>query len=324
MKLKVKIEKVKIQKIRMKGIEHAFALHALRRAAGYLLLFLTFLLLPFSFCLAQPNVPVPQYAPMRNTGAPQPTGVPPALQNVGIDQKLSSQVPLDLVFTDEQGRAVQLGEYFNKGKPVVLALVYYNCPMLCTQVLNGMAGSFKGLGFNVGDQFEVVTVSFDARDTYELAAKKKELYLRKLGQSNAAAGWHFLVGDEGNIKRLAEAVGFRFAFDPSTSQFAHASGIMVLTPEAKVARYFYGIEYAPRDLRLGLIEASENRIGSPVDQVLLYCYHYDPATGRYALVFRFYQLAAGITVLAIIGLLIILKRRERSINDERIHAGGAA
>ncbi|OLE53428.1 MAG: hypothetical protein AUG51_13465 [Acidobacteria bacterium 13_1_20CM_3_53_8] len=319
MKSKVKRQKVKVKNVRRAGVEWTTAARALKRAASALFFF-TFCLLPFSFCLSQPNVPVPQYAPMKNTGTPQPNGVPAALQNVGIDQKLNSKVPLDLVFTDEQGRAVQLGEYFNKGKPVVLSLVYYNCPMLCTQVLNGMAGSFKGLDFNVGEQFEVVTVSFDARETHELAAQKKELYLRKLGQPGAAAGWHFLVGDEQNIKRLADAVGFRFAFDPSTNQFAHASGIMVLTPYAKVSRYFYGIEYAPRDLRFGLIEASENRIGSPVDQVLLYCYHYDPATGRYALVFRFYQLAAAVTVVAIVALLIILKRRERFINDRRAHA----
>ncbi len=315
---------MKVKKMKLEDVEKAATARSLRRAVSSLLFF-TFFLLPFSFCLAQPNVPVPQYAPMRNAGGPRPSGVPPVLQNVGIDQKLNSQVPLDATFTDEQGRAVQLSEFFGKGKPVVLSLVYFNCPMLCTQVLNGMAGSFKGLGFQLGEQFEVVTVSFDARDTHELAAEKKQLYLRRLGQGNAAAaGWHFLVGDEQNIKRLADAVGFRFAFDPSTNQFAHASGIMVLTPDARVARYFYGIEYAPRDLRLGLIEASENRIGSPVDQVLLYCYHYDPATGRYALVFRFYQAAAGLSVVAIVALLVILKRRERLINRRRAQAAGTA
>lgn len=314
---------MKVKKMQFEDVEKIAIARSLRRAASSLLFFI-FLLLPFSFCLAQPNVPVPQYAPMRNAGGPQPNGVPPALQNVGIDQKLNSQIPLDATFTDEQGRAVELREFFGKGKPVVLSLVYYNCPMLCTQVLNGMAGSFKGLGFQLGEQFEVVTVSFDARDSHELAAEKKQLYLRRLGQGNAAAaGWHFLVGDEQNIKRLADAVGFRFAFDPSTNQFAHASGIMVLTPDARVARYFYGIEYAPRDLRLGLIEASENRIGSPVDQVLLYCYHYDPATGRYALVFRFYQAAAALSVVAIVTLLIILKRRERLINRRRAQAAGS-
>jgi protein SCO1 len=217
-------------------------------------------------------------------------------------------VPLDLMFKDEAGRSVRLGDYFGS-KPVVLSLVYYDCPMLCTQVLNGMASSFKTLSFSVGKEFEVVTVSFDPREKPELAAKKKEMYLQRLNSPGAAAGWHFLTGEEAEIKQLAQAVGFRYAFDPATNQFAHASGIMVLTPQGKLARYFYGIEYAPKDLRLGLVEASAGKIGSPVDAVLLYCYHYDPATGKYAWVINLYRWGGALTVVGILALLLFLRRR---------------
>src|SRR5207253_1512751 len=177
------------------------------------------------------------------------TGLPATLKKVGIDQRLNEQIPLDLVFKDEQGRDVRLGQFFN-GKPVVLSLVYYSCPMLCTQVLNGMLSSFRQVSFNIGEQFEVVSVSFDARETPQLASAKKQTYIKGYNRANADAGWHFLTGDETNIKRLTEAVGFRYTWDEQTKQFAHASGIMVLTPEGKIARYFYGIEYSPKDLRL--------------------------------------------------------------------------
>ncbi len=200
-------------------------------------------------------------------------------------------------------------QFFGK-KPVVLSLVYYNCPMLCTQVLNGMLGSFKQVGFNIGDQFEVVTVSFDPGETPSLAAAKKDTYVKAYNRRGVEAGWHFLTGDEANIKRLTEAVGFRYVWDEQTKQFAHASGIIVLTPEGKIANYFYGIEYSPRDLRLALVESSQNKIGTPVDALMLYCYHYDPATGKYgAVVMNIMRLGGIVTVFLIIGLLLVLRRR---------------
>lgn len=252
------------------------------------------------------------------------TGLPNALKNVGIDQKLNQQVPLDLVLRDENGQTVKLGQYFGK-RPVVLSLVYYNCPMLCTQVLNGMAGAFRTLEFAPGEQYEVVTVSFDPRETPALAAAKKTTYINYLPEekrATAANGWHFLTGDEANIKRLTDAVGFRYQWDEATGQFAHASGIMVLTAQGKLAQYYYGIEYSAKDLRLGLVEASANRIGTPVDQLLLYCYHYDPATGKYgAAVMNIIRLGGITTVAAIIILLLALRRR----SGRRLHlsAGGA-
>ena len=243
-----------------------------------------------------------------------PTGLPTALDDVGIDQRLNEQLPLDLMFRNENDQTVRLSDYFGK-KPVVLALVYYECPMLCNQVLNGMVTAFRVMSFAPGQEFEVVTVSFDPRETPGLAAAKKKTYVDYLPEakrSGAAAGWHFLTGNPENIKRLTEAVGFRYHFDEATNQFAHASAIYVTTPQGRLARYFYGIEYAPRDLRLGLIEASENKIGSPVDQLLLYCYHYDPATGRYGfVVLNMVRLGGIITLIALAALLLGLRGRNR-------------
>jgi protein SCO1/2 len=192
----------------------------------------------------------------------------------------------------------------------VLSLVYYSCPMLCNQVLNGMLSSFRQINFNIGEQYEVVTVSFDVHETPALAAQKKQTYIKAYNRAGADAGWHFLTGDEANIRRLTDAVGFHFKWDAQTNQFAHASGIMLLTPEGKVARYFYGIEYPSRDMRLGLVEASQNKIGTPVDVLMLYCYHYDPATGKYgAVVMNIMKVAGAITVGLIVGMLLILRRR---------------
>ena len=271
-------------------------------------------LLPTAYCLlvvGQPGMPQPNsplYGARPETGQVA-TGLPNALKKVGIDQRLNEQVPLDAVFKDEQGREVKLNEFFGR-KPVVLSLVYYTCPMLCNQVLNGMLSSFRQVSFNIGDQYEVVTVSFDARETPELAAAKKRTYVQAYNRAGAEANWHFLTGDETNIKRLTEAAGFRYTWDDQTKQFAHASGIMVLTPGGKIARYFYGIEYPPRDLRLGLVEASQNKIGTPVDALMLYCYHYDPATGKYgAVVMNIVRMAGAVTVVLLAGLLLVLKRR---------------
>jgi protein SCO1/2 len=270
-----------------------------------------------------PGPSSPLYGARPETGNPS-TGLPAALREVGIDQKLDQQLPLDLIFRDENGQDVKLGQYFGQ-KPVVLALVYYDCPMLCTQVLNGMVTSFRVLPFEIGKEFDVVTVSFDPRETSALATAKKKIYVNYLPEkmrADAANGWHFLTGDAENIKQLTDAVGFRYHYDEATKQFAHASGIMVATPEGKLSRYFYGIEYAPRDLRLGLIESSQNKIGSPVDQLLLYCYHYDPATGKYgAAVMKIMRTAGVITVLAIVAMLFALKSRKQRVAG--METGGA-
>jgi protein SCO1 len=239
------------------------------------------------------------------------TTKPPVLANVGIDQHLNEQVPLDLMFRDETGQPVRLGQYFGN-KPVILALVYYECPMLCTLTLNGLASAMKALTFNVGDQFNVVTVSFNPQETPALAAAKKKTYLKRYGRPGADKGWHFLTGDEASIRRLAKAVGFRYQYLPEKKQYAHAAGITLLTPQGRIARYFFGVEFSPRDLRLGLVEASNNKIGSPVDQVLLYCYHYDPATGKYgAVAMNFVRLGGGLTVLALGGFMLVMWRRDR-------------
>ena len=282
--------------------------------SGACRLLTAFCFLLSAFCLlaqAQPGAPQPNsplYGAAPALGQVS-NGLPKALKNVGIDQRLNEQIPLDVVFRDEQGHDVRLGQFFH-GKPVVLSLVYYQCPMLCNQVLNGMMGAFRQVSFNIGEQFEVITVSFDPRETPDLAAAKKSTYIKAYNRPGSEASWHFLTGDEASIKRLTEAAGFRYLWDEQTKQFAHASGIMVLTPEGKLARYYYGIEYPPRDLRLGLVEASQNKIGTPVDALMLYCYHYDPATGKYgAIVMNIVRLAGGLSVVLIVGLLLVLRKR---------------
>jgi protein SCO1/2 len=275
------------------------------------LLLTAFCLVPSASAQMVPQGNSPLYS-SRPYEARAPSGLPRALNDVRIDQKLNESLPLDLTFKNEKGETVRLGDYFGK-KPVVVSLVYYQCPMLCNQILNGMVTAFKVMAFQPGQEFEVVTISFDPRETPELAAAKKNTYVNYLPEAkraNAANGWHFLTGDEASIEKIADAIGFRYHFDQATSQFAHASGIYVTTPEGKLARYFYGIEYAPRDLRLGLIEAADNKIGSPVDQLLLYCYHYDPTTGKYgARVMNVMRLAGVLTVIAVVGMLLMLRRR---------------
>ena len=279
--------------------------------------------------MAQSRVPVPSYGPMRERGELQ-TGLPPALVDVKIDQRLNEQVPLDATFRDETGRAVQLREYFGGTRPVILSLVFYECPMLCNQVLNGMTAMMKVMTLKIGEDYDVLTVSFDPREGPELARRKKDGYVRGLNREGAERGWHFLTGDEANIKRLTESVGFRYSYDAKTDQFAHASGIMVLTPQGKISHYFYGVEYGPRDVRLGLVEASAGKIGSPVDQLLLYCYHYDPATGKYAWVINLYRGAGVLTVAAMIALLVFLVRRGSARGEEaaaaaaHLNQGGTA
>lgn len=238
--------------------------------------------------------------------APGQNRLPPVLRDVGIDQRLNNQVPLDLMFRDETGRAVRLGQYFGR-QPVILVLAYYDCPMLCTAVLNGLLRSLKELKFNVGQQFEVVTVSFDPTEEPSLAAAKKAIYVGLYGRPDAAAGWHFLTGEEASIHQLTQAVGFRYNYDPQTKQYLHATGIMVLTPDGHLARYFYGIQYPSANLRLGLVEASRGEIGSPVDEVLLYCSQYDPATGKYSvIVSHVLKIAALATILSVAGLVLAM------------------
>ena len=269
--------------------------------------------------LRQPGPSSPLYGARPSTGTPS-TGLPTALRDVRIEQKLDQQLPLDLVFRDEAGQEVKLGQYFRQ-KPVVLSLVYYDCPMLCTQILNGMVTSFRVLPFQIGKEFDVVTISFDPREKPELAATKKKVYIDYLPdrmQAGANNGWHFLTGDPASIERITDAVGFRYNYDEATKQFAHASAIMVATPEGKLSRYFYGVEYAARDLRLGLIESSQSKIGTLSDELLLYCFHYDPATGKYgAAVMRVMRVAGVITLLGIIAMIIFLKPR----NAQRLNKG---
>jgi protein SCO1 len=243
---------------------------------------------------------------------------PELLKDVGVDQKLNDSVPLNLTFRDEHGRTVTLSQYFN-GKPVILTLVYYSCPMLCTQVLNGLDRSLENISLNIGKDFNVVTVSIDPTEKPVLAEAKQAVYTGMYGRPGAAEGWHFLVGDEPQIKLLANAVGFRYAYDPDSHQYAHASAIMVLTPEGKMSRYFYGISYPARDLRLGLVEASEGKIGSPVDALMLYCYHYDPHTGKYGLTInRIIQASGLLTVgLMTIGIFILARREHYTLPARR-------
>ncbi len=233
------------------------------------------------------------------------------LDQIGLDQNLETQIPLDLTFSDDKGRTVAIGDLLGD-RPALLTLVYYECPMLCTQILNGLTRSLRVLSFDVGKEFDVITVSIDPDETSSLAAAKKKEYVKRYGRTSADRGWHFLTGRQDQIDRLAQAVGFRYQYDPETDLYLHASGIMLLTQEGKLARYFYGVEYAPKDVRLGLIEASQGRIGSPVDQLLLLCYQYDPSTGKYGLVImNSVRIAGGLTVVTIVSFIVLMLRRER-------------
>jgi len=237
---------------------------------------------------------------------------PPGLKNVGIEQHLNEQVPPELIFRDENGNQVRLADYFGK-KPMILNLVYYQCPMLCGEVLSGLESALRVLKFDVGNQFDVVTVSFDPRETPAMATAKKAEFLKRYGRPGATQGWHFLTGPQQSIDALTKAAGFQYEYDPKSGQFAHTTAIMVLTPEGRIAQYYYGVEYAPKDLRLGLIQASQNKIGNIADQVLLYCYHYDPATGKYgAVVMRILRLAGAATILTLGLFMLVMFRRGSS------------
>jgi len=245
---------------------------------------------------------------------------PPYLQNVGIEQRLNAQVPPDLPFLDDTGRTVKLGDYFGS-KPIILNLVYYNCTMLCGEALAGLTGAMKMVKFEVGKEFEVVTVSFNPKETPAIAAAKKKDYVGRYGRPGAAAGWHFLTGPPDSINALTKAVGFQYQYDEKNNQYAHATAIMVLTPQGRISRYFYGVDFPPKDLRMGLVEASQEKIGNPIDQVLLYCYHYDPATGKYgAVVANMLRLGGGLTILFLGALLMILFRLDKSAQRRALNA----
>lgn len=247
----------------------------------------------------------------------------PNLKDVGVDQRLNEQIPMDLVFTDESGKPVRLADYFTD-KPVILVLAYYRCPMLCTLVLNGLVETMRDIPFTLGKDFRVVTVSFDPRETPEMAAVKRQNYLKSYGRPGTAQGWHFLTGKEDSIRRLTQAVGFRYTYDAKNDQYIHPSGITILTPSGKISRYFFGIQYSPRDLRLSLVEAGESKIGSPTDQVLLYCFHYDPNTGKYTpSVLNFVRVGGVLVIVAVAGFfwfLVRTGRRRRAL----VQAEGAA
>ncbi len=250
-----------------------------------------------------------------NVGAPA-SGLPQALKNVGFEPPLNGQMPMALQFKDETGRDVAFGDYFH-GKPVLLALVYYGCPMLCNQVEQGVVGSLKMLSFNPGSDYEVVFVSFDPRESSEMAAQKKTSALSHFGRPQTASGWHFLTGSKDSIGALTQAANFRYSFDAKTNIFAHASGIMLVTPDGRISRYFYGIEYPSRDMRLGLIDASAGKIGSPIDHLLLYCFQYDPSTARYsATILRIVRIGGLLTIFTIVAGILIFRRRDHALDTK--------
>lgn len=250
------------------------------------------------------QLPAPDFLNARGVDRPSP------LKEVTIQQKLNSQLPLDATFKDEYGQTVRLGKYFGK-RPVVLALVYYDCPMLCTQILNGMTRAAKVLTFTPGKDYDIVALSFDAREGPKQALLKKKVYMKDYGRPETADGWHFLTGNPDEIKRVTDAVGFKYKWDVYTATFAHATAIYVLTPEGRLSKYFYGIEYSPKDMRLGLIEASHNKIGTAVDQVLLFCYHFDPTTAKYTPVALDILRGTGaLTILMLGGYVVMMLRKD--------------
>lgn len=236
--------------------------------------------------------------------------MPAVLRNVGFEPQLNARLPLDLTFRDETGRTVQFRDYFHQ-RPVVLALVYYGCPMLCDQVEQGVVGTLRMLSFTPGRDYEVVFVSFDPRETPEMAAQKKEVAMTHFRRPETAGGWHFLTGSKQSIDALTKGANFRYSFDEKSGLFAHASGIMLLTPDGRISHYFYGVEYPSRDVRFGLVDASAGKIGTPIDRALLFCYHYDPASGRYsASILKAVRLGGVLTVLCLVAGILISRRRD--------------
>jgi protein SCO1/2 len=241
------------------------------------------------------------------------------LDGIGIDQHLDAQLPLDATFTDDYGKTITLGDIFNadRKRPAILVMVYYECPVLCNMVLNDMLRTMNGItSLTAGQDFDVVTVSIDPSETPELASKKKRAYMKEYGHRGDPAGWHFLTGTDENIKKVAETVGFKYRYDEKQQEYVHASGIMVVTPSGHLSRYFYGIDYSPKDLRLSLVEASQNKIGGLADQILLYCFHYDPSTGKYGfMVSNMLKVGGGLTVIGLGGFVLLMIRNERRRNQ---------
>ncbi len=263
---------------------------------------------------------------LRDGSKPSSQVTPEDLKNVGIEQRLDQVLPLDLQFKDEAGKTVRLDDYFQSGRAVILNLVYYTCPMLCGEELAGLSSALGVLKFTPGKEYEVVTVSFNPDDTPETATAKKKIYIDRMNErletKTDGSGWHFLTGRPEEIKQIADAVGFHYKRDVETGQFIHAAAIMIATPRGKLSQYYYGVEFSPKDLRLGLIEASRNKIGNLVDQITLYCFHYDPKSGRYgAVVTNILRLGAAATMLLLGGFLIVMYRREP--HDSRKGAGRA-
>ena len=276
-------------------------------------------ILHFAFCITparaqlQPGMP----SQMGHRTGIVASNVPPQFKTVTFAQRLNQQMPLDTVLKDEAGRTVKFGDYFGQ-KPVVLSFVYYQCPMLCPLTLNGISSALKALPFTPGEDFEIVVVSFDPRDTPETANAKKRAHLAHWKTADTAAGWHFLTADEASIARLASAAGFTYQWDETTGQFAHVSGLLTLTPDGRLARYFYGVEYSPKELRLALVESGQGRIGSAVEELLLYCFNYDPTTGRYGwAVMTLVRVGGLLTVAAVIGFVVMMRRREGRAPVER-------
>jgi len=260
----------------------------------------------------------PLYSPRTYDPAmSEPNGLPEPLKTIGIEQKLGAQMPLDVEFKNEDGKRVLLGDYFNTGRPVIIAFVYYECPMLCNQVLNGLSGSLKGITFDAGKDFDVVAISFDARenDKTDLAKNKKAAYIERYGRAGAENGWHFLTGTQESIDKATSAAGFSYKWDEKSNQFAHAAGVMITTPEGKLSRYLYGIDYSPKDIKFGIMESNEGKVGSAAEQLLLYCYHYDPSTGKYGLAILRVMRLGGVLTLALMGVMgfVFWRRNKRKV-----------
>jgi len=263
--------------------------------------------------LAQPGYPSSfrAYAGERDGSGTVSSITPEVLKTITFKQRLGETLPLDAAFKDEQGRDVTLGDYFTGGRPVILAFVYYQCPMLCTQVMNGISSALKVVPFTPGTDFDVVLVSFDPRDTPEQAAEKKRSHLAYWSAENTSGAWHFLTGEEGEIRRATDAAGFTYRWDEATGQFAHVSGVLVATPDGRLSRYFYGVEYSPKELRLALVESGAGKVGSAIDELLLYCYHYDPEAGRYGVVvMNLIRLGGVLTVALMAGFILVMRRRD--------------
>ncbi len=298
-----------------------------KRSAA-VLLFVTALVIAvfggYGFAQKSEHYNSPLYSPRKyDPTVSEANGIPDALKKIGIEQKLGSQLPLDTELKDENGKIVRLGDYFTAGRPVIVAFVYYECPMLCNQVLNGLTGSLKGISFNAGTEFEVVAISFDSRefDSTEVARNKKLGYMERYGRPGTEKGWHFLTGRQESIDKVTSAAGFTYQWDAKTNQFAHAAAVMVATPDGKLSRYHYGIDYAPRDLKFSLMESGQSRVGNAAEQLLLYCYHYDPASGRYGLAILNVMRLGGIATLIGMGLMAFVFWRRNKNRDQLADEG---